>query len=82
MRTPKWDLVFNHEEDTTTTIALIPFPSFPPNHFGEEVVFSLALAAGKPLQVDVSTKHKTRPSCARVKVDVNLLKEVFKRIKI
>ena len=67
--------MFNPEEDTITTIAWISFPSLPPNYFGEEVVFSLALAVGKPLQVDLSTKNKTRPSCARVKVDGNLLTE-------
>lgn len=27
----------------------------------------------KPLQVDLTTKHRTRPSCARVKMDVDLL---------
>ncbi|TMX04594.1 hypothetical protein EJD97_006975 [Solanum chilense] len=67
MRTLKWDPVFNPEEDTTTTIAWISFTSLPRNHFGEQVVFSLALAVGKPLQVDLSTKNKTRPSCANVK---------------
>ena len=32
------------------------FSSLPPNNFGEEVVFSLALEVGKPLLVDLSTK--------------------------
>ena len=45
-------------------------------------MFSHALAVGKPLHVDLETNNKTRPSCARVKVDVNLLKEFLKRIKI
>ncbi|KAH0651620.1 hypothetical protein KY290_032943 [Solanum tuberosum] len=82
MRTLKWDPLFNPEEETTTAIAWISFPSLPPNFFGEEAVFSLAAAVGKPLQVDLATKNKTRPSCARVKVEVNLLKEFPKRIKI
>ena len=56
MRTLKWDPMFNPEEDTTTKIAWISFPSLSPNHFGEEVVFSLALEVGKPLLVDLSTK--------------------------
>ncbi|KAG5596548.1 hypothetical protein H5410_037780 [Solanum commersonii] len=34
-----------------------------------EVVFSLAAAVGKPLQVDLATRNQTRPSCARVKVE-------------
>lgn len=38
------------------------------------MVFSLAAAIGKPLQVDVATKKQTRPRCARVKVEVDLLR--------
>uniref|UniRef100_M1B5Y0 Uncharacterized protein n=1 Tax=Solanum tuberosum TaxID=4113 RepID=M1B5Y0_SOLTU len=56
------------------------FPSLPPNFFGKETVFSLAAIVGKPLQVDMATKNQTRPSCARVKVEVDLLKEFPKRI--
>lgn len=54
--------------------------SFP--FFGKEAIFSLARAVGKPLQVDMATKNQTRPSCARVKVEVDLLQEFPKRIKI
>lgn len=56
------------------TIARISFPSLPPYFFGEDMVFSLAAAIGKPLQVDVATKKQTRPRCARVKVEVDLLR--------
>ncbi|KAH0639363.1 hypothetical protein KY285_035949 [Solanum tuberosum] len=82
MRTLKWDLLFNPEEETTTAIAWISFPSLPPIFFGKEAVFSLAAAVGKPLQVDMATRNQTRPSCARVKVEVDLLREFPKRIKI
>uniref|UniRef100_M1BH23 Non-LTR retroelement reverse transcriptase n=1 Tax=Solanum tuberosum TaxID=4113 RepID=M1BH23_SOLTU len=81
MRTLKWD-TFNPEEETTTAIAWISFPSLPPIFFGKEAVFSLAAAVGKPLQVDMATRNQTRPSCARVKVEVDLLREFPKRIKI
>ncbi|WMV07384.1 hypothetical protein MTR67_000769 [Solanum verrucosum] len=82
MRTLKWDPLFNPEEETSTAIAWISFPSLPPNFFGKETVFSLAAAVGKPLQVNMVTKNHTRPSCARVKVEVDLLKEFPKRINI
>jgi len=74
--------MFNLEEETTTSIAWISFPSLPPNFFGKESVFLLVAAVGKPLQVDMATKNKTRPSCARVKVEVDLLREFPKHIKI
>ncbi|KAH0642950.1 hypothetical protein KY289_033924 [Solanum tuberosum] len=82
MRTLKWDPLFNLEEETSTAIAWIHFPSLPPNFFGKETVFSLAATMGKPLQVDMATKNQIRPSCARVKVEVDLLKEFPKRINI
>ncbi|KAH0669880.1 hypothetical protein KY289_024373 [Solanum tuberosum] len=82
MRTLKWDPMFNPEEETSTAVAWISFPSLPPNFFGKEAVFSLAVAVGKPLQVDMAMKNQTRPSCARVKVEVDLLREFPKQIKI
>lgn len=82
MRTLKWDPMFNPEEETTTAVAWISFPSLPLNFFGETAIFSLAATVGKPLQVDIATKNKMTPSCARVKVEVDLLGEFPKRIKI
>ncbi|WMV20831.1 hypothetical protein MTR67_014216 [Solanum verrucosum] len=74
--------MFDPEEETTTAIAWISFPGLPPNFFVKEAIFSLAAAVGKPLQVDMATKNQTRPSCARVKVEVDLLGEFPKRINI
>lgn len=54
----------------------------PPNVFGKEAIFSLVSAVGKPLLVDMSTKNQMKPSCARVKVEVDLLREFPERIKI
>ncbi|KAH0695998.1 hypothetical protein KY289_013480 [Solanum tuberosum] len=74
-----YDPMFNPEEEISTTIAWISFSSLPPILFGKEAVFSLAIAVRKPLQVDMVTRNQTRPSCARVKVEVDLLKEFPKR---
>ncbi|KAH0632725.1 hypothetical protein KY284_035511 [Solanum tuberosum] len=82
MRTLKWDPMFDPEEEPSTAIAWISFPALPPIFFVKEVVFSLAAAVGKPLQVDLATKNQTRPSCARVKVEVDLLSEFPKRINV
>lgn len=53
-----------------------------PKFFGKKIVFSLAIAVGRPLQVDMASKNQTRPSCARVKVEVDLMGEFPKRINI
>ncbi|KAF3643159.1 hypothetical protein FXO37_22128 [Capsicum annuum] len=82
MKTLKWDLMFHPNEKTTTAMVWISFPSLPPNFFAREAVLSLAIAIGKPLQVDLATQNKTRSSCARVKVEIDLLGEFLKRINI
>uniref|UniRef100_A0A0V0ITN9 Putative ovule protein n=1 Tax=Solanum chacoense TaxID=4108 RepID=A0A0V0ITN9_SOLCH len=82
MRTLKWDPMFDSEEETSIAIAWISFPSLPPNFFGKEAIFSLAAAVGKPLQLDMATLNKTRPSCARVKVEVDLMGEFPTRINV
>ncbi|KAH0645059.1 hypothetical protein KY284_032943 [Solanum tuberosum] len=39
-------------------------------------------AIGKPLHLDMTTINKTRPSCARVKVQVDLLSEFPKHVEM
>lgn len=46
------------------------------------MVFSLAAAVGKPLQVDMATINQTWTSCVRVKVEMDLLTKFPKRINI
>lgn len=85
MRTLKWDPLFDSEEETSTTIVWISFPALPPNFLGKEAIFSLASAVGKPLHVDMATKNQTRPSCARVSIEVeevDLLGEFPKNISV
>lgn len=57
-------------------------PAVPPNFFGKETIFSIASAVGKPLQVDMATSNKIRPSCARVKVEMDLLGEFPKQVNV
>ncbi|WMV08972.1 hypothetical protein MTR67_002357 [Solanum verrucosum] len=82
MRTFKWDPLFDPEEETSIAIVWISLPALPPNIFDRETIFSLAAAVGKPLQVDLATSNKTRQSCARVKVEVDLLSDFPKRVNV
>ncbi|KAH0743200.1 hypothetical protein KY290_031193 [Solanum tuberosum] len=50
----------------------ISFPNLLPTFFVKEVLFSIASAVGKPIHLDQAMIRKTRPSCARVKVLVDL----------
>ncbi|XP_059284937.1 uncharacterized protein LOC132038265 [Lycium ferocissimum] len=82
MRPLIWDPWFNPKEETSRAVAWISFPELPPNFFAKEAVFSMATSVGKPLTVDLATANKTRPSCAKVKVEVDLLATLPKRINI
>ncbi|KAH0651823.1 hypothetical protein KY284_031735 [Solanum tuberosum] len=66
---------FKASEETTKATTWISFPNLLPTFFVKEVLFSLASVVGKPLQLDLATINKPRPSCARVKVQVDLLAE-------
>ncbi|KAH0761377.1 hypothetical protein KY290_017450 [Solanum tuberosum] len=68
--------------EMSTVIAWISLQALPPNFFDRETIFSLVAAVGKPLRVDMATSDKTRPSCARVKVEVDLLGEFPKRVNV
>ncbi|KAK4732195.1 hypothetical protein R3W88_025183 [Solanum pinnatisectum] len=66
MRTLKLDPWFEPEVETTIG----------------EAIFSIASAVGKPLIVDMATKNQTRPSCPRVKIEVDLTATLPQRVKI
>ncbi|KAH0651903.1 hypothetical protein KY284_031815 [Solanum tuberosum] len=82
MRTLKWDPWFEPDVETTIGIAWISFPDLPPNFFAKEAIFSIANAVGKSLTVDMATKNQTRPSCARVKIEVDLIAKLPQRVRI
>ncbi|KAK4358427.1 hypothetical protein RND71_020656 [Anisodus tanguticus] len=74
MRTFKWDISFNPAEEGRFAYGWISFPGLSPHYYGESTLFSLAAAVGSPIAIDSATLNKTRPSCARVKVEFDLLK--------
>ncbi|KAG5610103.1 hypothetical protein H5410_021384 [Solanum commersonii] len=74
--------MFDPEEETPIMIAWISFPLLPPDFFGKKAIFSLASTVEKLLQVDMATINKTRPSCVRVKVEVDFMGEFPTRINV
>nr|XP_009790310.1 PREDICTED: uncharacterized protein LOC104237787 [Nicotiana sylvestris] len=63
-------------------MAWISFPGLLPTFFVKECLLSLALVVGKPLHLDMAKKNKTRPSCARVKVLLDLLADLPHKVCI
>lgn len=82
LRTLIYDYKFKVEEETPKDMAWISFPNLLPTCFVKECLFSLAYAVGKPIHLDLATINKTRPSCARVKVLVDLLTDLPKKVRM
>lgn len=77
-----YDSKFKVGEETPKAMAWILFTGLLPTFFVKECLFSLASAVEKSLHLDMATINKTRPSCARVKVLVDLLAELPKNIRM
>ncbi|KAF3655827.1 hypothetical protein FXO38_14505 [Capsicum annuum] len=82
IRTLKWDPWIESEIEKIIGVACISFPDLPLIFFEKEAIFSIASAVGKPLMVDMATKNYTGPSCAHVKVEVDLVAKLPHRVKI
>lgn len=82
MRSLIYDSKFNINEETLMTIAWICFPNLLPTFFVKECLFTLASIVGKPLYLAIATINKNRPSCARVKVLIDLLTDLPKKVYI
>lgn len=60
----------------------VSFEHFSIHLFQKSPLLSLADLIGKPLKVNAATQSLSRPSVARVCVEINLLKPLAKRIWI
>ncbi|XP_060185469.1 uncharacterized protein LOC132614939 [Lycium barbarum] len=76
MRPLIYDSKFKVDQETSKVISWISFPYLLPTFFVTEALFSLASAVGIPLHVGLTTINRTRPSCAKVKVLMDLLADL------
>ncbi|KAG5586547.1 hypothetical protein H5410_046981 [Solanum commersonii] len=70
------------EEETSTTIAWISLTSIPPKKIWKKRSFLPSSSSGEAIIGDMATRKQTMPSCARVKVELDLLREFPRCIKI
>ncbi|CAI9099800.1 OLC1v1036676C1 [Oldenlandia corymbosa var. corymbosa] len=78
----KWKPRFRFEEDPPVVPIWVSLYNLPVEYMHPEVIFSMATAIGQPLKVDTPILNMTRPSVARFCVEVDLLKELPKSLKI
>lgn len=78
MRPLIYDAKFKMKYETTQAMEWIYYPDLKPAFLVKESLFSLATAVGQLIQLDLATW----PNRARVKVQVDLLEELPKCVKI
>ncbi|CAI9099861.1 OLC1v1036743C1 [Oldenlandia corymbosa var. corymbosa] len=69
-------------EDPPVVPIWVSLCDLPIEYMQPEVIFSMATTIGQPLKVDTPTLNMTRPSAARFCVEVDLMKELPKSVKI
>ncbi|MDD0213388.1 DUF4283 domain-containing protein, partial [Shigella flexneri] len=60
----------------------INMPNLPIQFYRKDSICSIAKVAGTPIKIDQGTALLTRPSIARVCIEIDLLKEPPKRVWI
>ncbi|PIN20409.1 hypothetical protein CDL12_06879 [Handroanthus impetiginosus] len=72
MRLFKWTPTFSPKEKSPYAPVWIRLPNLPVQFFYENALFSIASMIGSTLQVDDATANFSRPSLARICIDINL----------
>ncbi|KAL0928426.1 hypothetical protein M5K25_000307 [Dendrobium thyrsiflorum] len=80
MRLLKWTLFFDIKEESPVVSIWISFPNLRLHFFNALVLHALGSIFGRPLQTDQATASRTRPSVARVLVEVDITKKHTKEV--
>ncbi|XP_059294680.1 uncharacterized protein LOC132047690 [Lycium ferocissimum] len=78
----KWTPDFKPEEDLPIVPVWILLPGLPFHLHNWHYVKQIANEVGTPLEIDVATRSMTRPSMAKVRVELDLLKPLVKSVWI
>ncbi|XP_070052665.1 uncharacterized protein [Nicotiana tomentosiformis] len=82
MWSQKWSSNFKPEEDLPVTPAWVLLSGLPFHMHTWHYVKQILSSVGTPLVLDAATYERTRPSMAKIRVEVNLLKPLAKSVFI
>ena len=82
MRVFKWTLDFWVDMESTIEPIWVNFQGLPIHFFAKSSLFSIRSTLGVPMKMDTVTAELTRPSVARMCIDMDLLKKFLGRIWI
>ncbi|KAI0503566.1 hypothetical protein KFK09_014500 [Dendrobium nobile] len=75
MRLLKWTPDFDVRHESPIVPIWVSFPNLRLHFFNSQILFGLASILGRPLQMDQATASVSRPSVARVLVEVDISKK-------
>ena len=82
MRVFKWTTDFHVDRESSVVPLWLQLPKLPLHFFNKQVIFQIASMVGNPLLVDAATLAVSRPSVARVCVEMDLLRSTPSRVWI
>ncbi|XP_027151979.1 uncharacterized protein LOC113752035 [Coffea eugenioides] len=82
MRVFKWTTSFHIDKESSLTPVWFGLPKLPVHLFDKQCLFQIVSCLGRPLFIDTAIAALSRPSVARVCVEIDLLKELPSRIWI
>ncbi|XP_027184115.1 uncharacterized protein LOC113782422 [Coffea eugenioides] len=82
MRVFKWTSFFHVDRESSPVLVWFGLPKLPVHLFEKQCLFQIVSCLGRPLFIDSATAAMTRPSVARVCIEVDLLKELPPRVWI
>lgn len=82
MKIIKWTPHFSPEHEPPFAPVWVSLPHLPIHLFQKNPLLSVASLIGRPLKIDAATQNLSRPSVARICVEVDLLKDLPKRLWI
>ncbi|XP_020690945.1 uncharacterized protein LOC110105688, partial [Dendrobium catenatum] len=80
MRLLKWSMDFDVREESPIAPVWLAFPNLRLHFFNSHILFGLASVFGRPLQTDQATASLSRPSVARILVELDVTKKHPKEI--
>ncbi|XP_027166481.1 uncharacterized protein LOC113766495 [Coffea eugenioides] len=82
MRVFKWTPSFHVDKELLLVPVWFSLPKLPMHLFDKQCLFQIVSCLGRPLFIDAATAALSRPSVARVCVEIDLLKELPHRVWI
>ena len=82
MKVLKWTIDFTADHEPPVSPVSVSFNHLPIHLFQKGPLMSLTALIGRPLVIDAVTRSLSRPSVARVCIEVNFLRNLPKRVWI